>query len=98
MMFFKRCSLEYNLNNFTFSIAWLHSNTRFISFLSLYLKFFYEIQNKKNFFLNVYTAIRFFCIKKFLELKDLYTFRVLKIYGLGFKVSQDSTLIKLDMG
>lgn len=98
MFFFKRTTFFYDSIKNQFNITNFYNNIKIFYFFSLYLRFIKFCENKYISFLNNHLAIRFFSMKKFLDNRSFYSFRVLKIYGLGFKVSADSSTIKLDLG
>lgn len=64
----------------------------------LVLRVNFILGNNFFFALNSKEAVNFFSIKKILDARTLQSFRVLKIYGLGFKVSLAEEMIKLDLG
>lgn len=98
MFFFKRCTFFYNGLTSHFKIDWKVNSMAYCLLYKLVLRVNFILGNNFFFALNSKEAVNFFSIKKILDARTLQSFRVLKIYGLGFKVSLAEEMIKLDLG
>lgn len=98
MFFFKRCTFFYDRLNSHFKINWQINSLAFCLLYKLALRVNFCSKNNFFFALNTKEAVSFFSIKKILNMRQLPNFRVLKVYGLGFKVSTTDKMIKLDLG
>lgn len=88
----KRFTFFYDASNYYLI---LNNNLKF----KIYFKLLFNQLNKKIIYLSLSKISFFFLLKNYLNFIQYMFFKLIKIYGLGFKLSLSSkNLIKLDMG